>query len=126
MSASPVTSTVYLLDYVRHPIVFNVKKIAFVLCGVRYCASWPLLPWAKIGNVSKGQSSGRPRNLHPEFLCPRIETMRRIFAQGIDKSDWVQLNRPMGQVYDQREEAERREEYSLLLKRLAYSDLMPG
>jgi len=52
--------------------------------------------------------------------------VRRIFAQGIAKSDWVHLNRPMCQVYDQREEAQRREEYALLLKHLAYSDLMPG
>ena len=65
---------------------------------------------------------GRPKK-HHESLCLRVDMLRRIFAWAILKADWIRMNRPMADPYDDVEEKERRSEYSKLLENLPYSEL---
>lgn len=67
---------------------------------------------------------GRPKKLRPEYVCDQLNRLERIFKWAIKPEDWRSMNRPMSKPHDPGEEAQRREEYSKLLRNLNYSDLM--
>ncbi len=67
---------------------------------------------------------GRPKKLRPEYVCDQLSRLERIFKWAIKSEDWRSMNRPMTKPRDSGEEAQRREEYSKLLRNLGYSDLM--
>jgi hypothetical protein len=82
--------------------------------------------WARMVAGGARRVVGRPRKLHPVYVCERLLNIRRILARSIPKSIWVHLNRPMSKAYDVSEEKQRRREYAAILQGLANSQVTPG
>ena len=50
--------------------------------------------------------------------------LRRIFASWVPDGDWAQMNRPMADSTDEKEQKQRRAEYSAMLEALHAAEMM--